>query len=280
MTTATAAGRPPSDRSRDRRIEDPSNLWVVHPAADRLLPLALRLRVSANAVSVGGLLLGAGAAACYAGWPDARLATLGFVLSIGWLILDGLDGMVARATGTTSALGRALDGLCDHGVFIAIYVVLASSIGTAEIWTLAVAAGATHAVQSNLYEAERARFHRRLRGEGVAARTPSRMPLVRFYDWFAGSLDRLADPFDRAMASPASTLTGERYAAAAVPAMRLMSLLSANVRVVAIYLACVCDDMTYFWWFEIVPLSIVACIAIVWHRRIEARLLKTAAAAR
>ena len=272
-------------RSRDRRIEDVSNLWIVHPAAHGLLAIALRHRVSANAVSVIGLVAGALAAVCYFHGPDARLATLGFLLSIAWLIADGLDGMIARATGTTSALGRMLDGLCDHGVFILIYVAMATSIGTATGWYLAFGAGFAHALQSNLYEAERARFHRRARGELATATSPPRFALLRMYDAVAGGIDRLAAPFDRAMAerdrgNGAAASLGVDYATAAVPAMRLMALLSANVRVLAIYIACLCGNPKYFWWFEIVPLSIVACVAIFWLRRVEAGLARTNASAR
>jgi CDP-diacylglycerol--serine O-phosphatidyltransferase len=270
---------PPLDRSRDRRIEDLSNRYVVHPLAHRLLRFALAWRIPANAVSVGGLAIGAGGAACFYAWSDAGLASLGFLLCLGWLVADGLDGMVARATGTTSALGRMLDGLCDHGVFILIYVALATSIGTAAGWALAFGAGAAHALQSNLYEAERARFHRRLGGNFASRLPPARFGLLRLYDGVAGGIDRLAAPFDQALARASETEAaarehGRRYARAVVPPMRIMTLLSANVRVVAIYIACLCDDPKSFWWFEIGPLSIIAGIAIVWLRRTEARLGK------
>lgn len=272
---------PPLDRSRDRRIEDLSNLYFVHPAAHRLLPIALGARISANAVSVFGLAIGAGAAICFYHWADARFASLGFILCLGWLIADGLDGMVARATGTTSALGRLLDGLCDHGVFILIYVALATSIGTATGWTLAFAAGAAHALQSNLYEAERARFHRRLNGHYVSRSPPSRLGLLRLYDSIARGVDRLAEPFDQMMTRARETPVeaserGSRYAQAVVPPMRFMALLSANVRVLAIYIACLCDEPKSFWWFEIFPLSLIACVAVIWLRRVEARLVKAA----
>src|SRR3954453_23971950 len=125
------------DGSRDRRIEDPTNLWIIHPVGRRLLPWFVARGISANAVSVAGLLLGVLAALAYAHWSAWPFALAGLLLSIAWLIADGLDGMIARATGTASPLGRALDGLCDHGVFILIYVVLALSIGTVEGWVLA-----------------------------------------------------------------------------------------------------------------------------------------------
>ena len=40
-TTGTAAEAPPV--RRDPAIEDPSNLWVVHPISNRLVPLCARV---------------------------------------------------------------------------------------------------------------------------------------------------------------------------------------------------------------------------------------------
>jgi hypothetical protein len=259
---------PPPDGSRDPRTEDPTNLWVVHLAGRALLPLALKLRLSANAVSVAGLALGAGAAWCYLDWR--RAATAGFLLTVGWLIADGLDGMIARATKTASATGRFLDGLCDHGVFVLLYVALAASLG-GWAWGLASVAGAVHGLQSTLYEGERMRFHRRLRGEGLPPPAPPpRNPLVRGYDALAGSLDRLAAPFDARLAAAADPPAfGARYAARAAPALRLMALLSNNMRVILIWLCCVAGDPSWFWWIELGPLTLVAIAGMAWHRRVE-----------
>jgi CDP-diacylglycerol---serine O-phosphatidyltransferase len=213
------------DRSRDRRIEDPTNLWIIHPTAHALLRWFIAWGISANMVSIGGLALGSAAAMAYAHWDRWPFAALGLLLSVAWLIADGLDGMIARATGSASPLGRALDGLCDHGVFVLIYVALAISIGSAGAWLLAVTAGAAHALQSNLYESERARFRRRCKGLGAPqVEEPSRNPLVRFYDHVARELGRPADRFDAATAGcRASTALASAYGAAATPPMRLLS---------------------------------------------------------
>ena len=48
-----------------------------------------------------------------------------------------------------------------------------------------------------------------------------------------------------------------------------MALLTANVRVAAIFVACFAGNPRIFWWFEIVPLTIVAIVGLVWHRRVE-----------
>ena len=250
-------------------------MWLVHPLGRALLPLALRAGISANFVSVTGLLVGVSAALAFARWTTPGMALLGLALGMLWLVCDGLDGMVARATGTASAVGRVLDGVCDHGVFVVIYVLLATSIGTGEAWALAVIAGACHAVQSSLYEGERARFHRRLRGDATPPHHPNLgSAIVRGYDALAGSIDRLAARFDAAMrAAPDPVAAGRDYAAAAAPAMKAMSLLSANVRVLAITLACLLQSPTLFWWIEIVPLTLVALATIGWHRRVERRLI-------
>jgi CDP-diacylglycerol--serine O-phosphatidyltransferase len=263
---------PPRDGSRDRRIEDPSNLYLIHPASHALLPLALARGISANTVSVIGLCCGVAAAIAYANWQaHPALALVGLVFSVAWLVADGLDGMIARATKTASALGRALDGLCDHGVFALIYISLAASIGTLEAWVLTILAGIAHAVQSSLYEGERARFHRRVRGQAlVVPLQPSGPWLVRLYDSVAGSLDRVAIPFERRLAASADPVeTGRLYAERAVPVMRFQYLLTANMRVWVICLSCLIGNPRLFWWFEILPLTAVAAIGISRHRAVE-----------
>jgi hypothetical protein len=268
---------PPPDGSRDRRIEDPTNLWLIHPAGRALLPLAVARGVSANMVSIAGLMLGIGAAAAYAQWTRPEFALLGLVLSVGWLMADGLDGMVARATGTASEVGRILDGLCDHGVFVLIYLVLATSIGTLAGWALAITAGVAHAVQSSLYEGERGRFHRRIRRlPRPATAHPSRSAAVRLYDSVAGSMERRAGTLDSVLeAQSADRTLLDRYTAGAIAPMRLMRLLSANTRVAAIFLACLAGSPALFWWFEIVPLTLVLVAGLAWHRRVETEALGT-----
>ncbi len=271
---------PPPDGSRDRRIEDPTNLWIIHPAGRLLLPWAIARGISANMVSVVGLILGALAAVAFASWHSWPLAILGLFLAIGWLIADGLDGMIARATGTASALGRALDGICDHGVFALIYLLLAISIGTLEIWILASAAGVLHAVQSSLYEGERTRFHRRCKGIAAARQEPSANPLVRLYDGVAGSVDRVAFVFDEALQrAPDPIRLGQAYGEQAAKPMRLMRLLTANVRVYAIFLACLAGNPRLFFWFELIPLTAILVLGLTWHRAVESRLLRSMAGA-
>ena len=262
------------DGSRDRRIEDLTNLWVIHPSSRFLLPWFVSQRISANAVSVGGFCIGALAALAFANWRVWPFASIGLLLSIAWLIADGLDGMIARATGTATQLGRFLDGLCDHGVFILIYIALAASVGTLEGWTLAICAGVLHALQSNFYESERARFHRRCLGMAATPPTAGN-PLLLFYDRVSRLVDRLAVGFDEVLGRDHDPVQlGTAYGVDAAKPLRLMSLLSANVRVLAIFLACMAQDPSLFWWFEILPMTAILILGLSWHRRLESRLIR------
>ncbi|WP_174297748.1 CDP-alcohol phosphatidyltransferase family protein [Sphingomonas bacterium] len=260
---------PPPDGSRDRRIEDLSNLYVIHPVARFLLPLAVRRGVSANLVSVLGFGFGLLAMAAFVGLPGWRGAMLGLAFAACWLVADGLDGMIARATGTASRTGRILDGVCDHGVFIMIYVGLALSIGTVAGWALAISAGMAHTVQSALYEGERSRFHRRL----TLRPAPPRAGHVPLYDAVATAADRWGGRLDALLAGPAGAGIAIDYARCAVPSMRAMALLSANVRVAAIALAVLVRTPALFWWIELVPLALVTLATMAWQRHVERQVV-------
>ena len=140
-----------------------------------------------------------------------------------------------------------------------------------------LAAGVAHAVQSNLYESERARFHRRCKGIAANPPAPSRNPLVQLYDYVAGTVDRVAFAFDEALRrQPDPARFGAAYGDQAARPLRLMWLLSANVRVYVIFLACLVGNPRLFWWFELVPLTAILVAGLVWHRAVEARLAGTA----
>ncbi|HET7334107.1 MAG TPA: CDP-alcohol phosphatidyltransferase family protein, partial [Rhizomicrobium sp.] len=143
---------------RTREIEEITNLYFIHPVASWLTQFFARLHVSANAVSLTGMLFGILAGFSYYHYQDVRFAIAGFVFMIGWHVMDGADGQLARLTHTQSEAGKVLDGICDYVTFIAVYVALALTLSRSEggwIWLLVIAAGASHAAQAAAYEAQR-----------------------------------------------------------------------------------------------------------------------------
>ena len=238
---------------------------------------SLHARISANAVSVGGLALGALAALAYSRWYLWPFACAGLLLSMAWLVADGLDGMIARATGTASPLGRFLDGVCDHCVFVLIYLALAASIGTLEAWILAGCAAALHALQSSIYEGERARFHRRCMGVATTAPSAAANLLERIYDRLShpvesdcGSLR--CGPQNRSRSNTARRRIWRRRRQAAAPD----ELAQRQCPALCDFFCVHRGDPRLYWWFEILPLTAILGIGIWWHRAVEARLIHNA----
>ena len=160
---STPAGLPPLEqpRSRPRELEDGLNRFVYHPLAHRLALLLRPTGIGPNAVSVAGMLVVWGAAAAYTGlaWPQSVLLGLG--LHMLWHVMDGADGDLARLTGRCTPTGELVDGVCDYAGHAPLYIALAAmlhgQIGP-WAWALAVAAVASHSVQTNHAEGQR-RFY-------------------------------------------------------------------------------------------------------------------------
>ena len=113
-----AQGAEPARRLEE--IEDPTNLWFVHPLSERLVPLLARAGVHPNAVSLAGMACGAAAGFSYHRVHDPRAVVAGFALMLAWHVLDGADGQLARVTGKQSPTGKVLDGVCDYVTFAAV----------------------------------------------------------------------------------------------------------------------------------------------------------------
>ena len=110
---------PPPDRSRDRRIEDPTNLWIIHPAGRGLLPWFVARGISANAVSVAGLALGTLAAFAYSNWTAWPWAIAGLLLSVAGLIADALDGSADAMVEEPECGGARQDADAARGLQLA-----------------------------------------------------------------------------------------------------------------------------------------------------------------
>lgn len=148
------AGRPPE-------IEGITNRLFVHRVSQLLVPHLQKLGVHPNMVSLTGMILGLAAAPMYIYLPQPYGAFGVLLCLVLWLICDGADGKLARATGKASATGHIIDGIADYSIFVAYYTVMAfyaePQRGTAILWITA-AAGASHIIQAASYEAERERY--------------------------------------------------------------------------------------------------------------------------
>ena len=86
------------------------------PFLAALLPWFLVRGISANAVSIGGSGPRSACGACLSPTGIVAVCLRRIAPLHGLVVADGLDGMVARATGTASP-SDDFSRLCDHGVF-------------------------------------------------------------------------------------------------------------------------------------------------------------------
>jgi CDP-alcohol phosphatidyltransferase len=150
-----------ASRSRPPELEDGLNRFVYHPLAHRLARLLKPTGISADAVSVAGMLLVWAAAYAYTGLDRPQSFLIGFSLHLLWHIFDGADGDLARLNGRTSPTGELVDGVCDYAGHVPLYVALAAMLDNSIggwAWALATAAGASHIAQTNHAESQR-RFY-------------------------------------------------------------------------------------------------------------------------
>ncbi len=271
------------DLARPDEIEPWTNRHVVHPLSRRLLRPAIRAGIHPNLVTLGGLVCGLSAAIAYSRWQDWPAPAVGLFLMLGWHVLDGLDGQLARATGRTSAAGRLLDGLADYATFVAVYCALAFT--HPDPWLAvpaAAAAGVAHALQSAFYEGERATFQRRLGHRFMPEERPlAGGPFERLYNRGEAWLGNRARPLDHLLAhgGARSDELDRRLAIwrpAAARVLRRLEPLSANGRTLAIFAAvALLGDPVWFWAFETIILTALAWAG--WHglRQAEHRAIAT-----
>ncbi|WP_258043119.1 CDP-alcohol phosphatidyltransferase family protein [Sphingomonas sp. NBWT7] len=134
------------------------NRVLYHPAARRLATALARTPVTPNMVSLFGALMVVTTGILYARVGTPAAIAGGFLLHLLWHVVDGADGDLARMTGRASPIGELVDGLCDYGGHIILYVLLATTLDDAigiGAWVLAVAAGLSRVMQSVFAESSR-----------------------------------------------------------------------------------------------------------------------------
>lgn len=289
---------------RTSEIEEVTNLYFIHPVSNRLTLLFARVHISANAVSLTGMLFGILAGVCYYHYQDVRFVLAGFILMIGWHVMDGADGQLARLTQTQSEAGKILDGICDYVTFIAVYAGLALALSDSTgpwVWLLVIAAGVCHAAQAAAYEAQRQEYEYWGNGKtsaklaSVAAEPQSnagaapsrglRHMLYRAYTgiqlWVAGGAAEFHEKLAAIMERDAARvpLIRARYRKVFAPSVRRWSVLSANYRTIGIFIAAFFQVPQYYFVFEIVGLSAILIFLIARQRMRYVAFLETLGAA-
>lgn len=276
----------PERPSRPAELEDWLNARLYHPLSWRLARALVPTRITPDMVSAAGAGAIILAAAAYAelAWPWS--IALGLLLHMGWHVLDGADGDLARLTGRSSPHGELVDGICDYLGHIVLYVTM-GFIASAQIggwgWTLMWAAGASRVAQQAHYEGARRQYQLAVYGtpwmaSSDSAGTGRRHPFVAYYLWLTGwivphgaaMLEAVRDPARR---EPLRAAMRERAGAWLGP----ISPLSSNYRTLAIGAAMLADRPQWYFLFEVLVLGGVLLASLARVRRVFGAALAQAA---
>lgn len=286
-STAERPMRPPE-------LQDPLNTYLYHPLSWRLARLLAKTPATPNMVSVFGALMVVGAGAAYAGlaWPLS--AALGMALHMGWHVVDGADGDLARMTGRASPIGELVDGFCDYSSHVVLYVILAMvlqhQIGWVA-WPIAVAAGASHILQSNHIEVQRRCYQwwfydkpwlgitheaagAQTRAKGVAGLVSTYLALGSGVTPATAELDRLKE---RAERDPRATARFKAAARAEIPRLAtIWRFLGPNPRAIVLGLSMFAGSPLWYFVYQTLVLDTLLAVSVRAHnaawRRVAARL--------
>ncbi|OBV10700.1 CDP-alcohol phosphatidyltransferase family protein [Erythrobacter dokdonensis] len=282
----------PSQRpARPAELEDPLNGRLYHPLSWRLARRLASTRISPDMVSAAGALTIILAAAAYGllEWPWS--VALGLALHMGWHVLDGADGDLARLTGKSSPHGELVDGICDYVGHIVLYVTM-GLIAAGQIggwgWALMWAAGASRVAQAAHYEGARRQYQLIVYGTPWMASTAPvvtasgrRHPFVAYYLWLTG----LIVPHGEALTAAAQESAQRDVLRKAMREragewLGWISPLSANYRTLAVGAAMLAGRPQWYFLFEVLVLGLVLLASVVRVRRVFGAVLAQAAASR
>jgi hypothetical protein len=106
-------------------MADPVNRFYRYPAARAMVPIFGRFRfITPNNVTYTHIVIGLVAAGLVAFTKATVWLYVAFVLCEVRMILDCFDGVLARARGTSSTFGRALDEIADTIAFITLVLAM------------------------------------------------------------------------------------------------------------------------------------------------------------
>lgn len=153
MLSQEAAERPSAIEStyKAREVEGIVDLYFYRRVGFRLAQVFARLNFTPTTVTLIGGAFGIIAGHLYF-YQSVAINLFGMVFHIVANVFDNADGQLARLTNQRSQMGRILDPVVDHLVFVSIYAHIALRLNlhgfSAWIWVLALAAGVSHGWQA------------------------------------------------------------------------------------------------------------------------------------
>ncbi len=223
-------------------------------------------------------------------YRDLTLNALGVALFIFADVLDSTDGQLARMMNIRSLYGRILDGIGGNIIFFNAYLHIVlrttASGGTPLVWILAIAAGICHSVQSGLadyyrnayiryvvnpakgeldgLEWIRAKYAELRWGRGFFKKIAMWLYLnyTAEQQAFAKGFQVLRRKVEEKYQGKIPATFSDEYRRLNKPLLKFYTMLAVNLRVIVMCTAILINQITLFFWFELIVLNAVAFMLI------------------
>jgi hypothetical protein len=159
MPSALRDRREQQSGFKPRDVEEVVDFYFHRPLAAYLVRLLLPLPITPDQVTIGSAIVGllSGAVMAVAVWRSPWWVAAGGLVLILSILLDCADGQLARLRGTSSPVGRILDGTMDVAAPLSVFHGLAFFLVSrgndfALVWPLGFAAACSLVLHTSQYD--------------------------------------------------------------------------------------------------------------------------------
>ena len=291
--------------------EEHIDLWFYRPLGFAWAALFAKLGISPNIVTIASIFLGVGGGILlyFGAQPYIWLNYVGIFLIIWANTYDSADGQLARITKQYSQIGRILDGVSGDLWFFAIYFALVfrelhfgdawlgdffqQSQNHGIIWTIAIAAGVSHALQCAMADYYR-QFHLYfLKGEGgcelestekldeqIKQSKGFKRITMFFYRNYTANQERLTPGMQRLRRELKNQFGDEMapqqfrddFRKLSLPLMKYTNMLTFNTRTIAMFISVIIRIPWLYFAFELIVLNTMLIYMICRHERLCKKL--------
>lgn len=289
--------RPPADTlaTKGDEVEEWLDLHFFRPVGARITRALYPTRVTPDQVTLVSVAIGLVAGHLFL-YTSAWINALGFALFIVSDLFDSADGQLARLRGTSTRLGRALDGSSDGLRFVNLGVHLIVRLVLYGGWSLAagvlvgVVASLSHTAQSAGVDFVRHAFLALGKGKGSEldvddVELPSDLTwfqrittgIYRSYAKLQGRMFPQTAALVRAMRDhrldPAATAV---YRARVTPLLAWCPWLGQNIRFIVLGVTAVAGWPAGLLWATVLPMNAMLIALVTAQERRAAQLLRSA----
>jgi hypothetical protein len=136
---------------KDKDVEEFIDIYFFRPFGYLLALSARSIKLTPNTVTIIGMITGVISGHLFY-YSSMTINMIGIFVKIFSNALDSADGQLARMTHSESHMGRILDGISSHVIFLSIYIHLCLRYiheGHSKwIFAVAILAGASHFIQA------------------------------------------------------------------------------------------------------------------------------------